>query len=89
MALIAWVTAGLIAMLGAAAYAELGTAIPESGGEYQVMQKSRRGEGGGACIMLPCSWVVCWSSCMLTGADCCVSLPLLWRVLFANALLFC
>ena len=40
MALLAWVAAGIIAMLGAASYAELGTAIPESGGEYQYLHRA-------------------------------------------------
>lgn len=34
LALVAWVLAGIIALMGGCTYAELGTAIPESGGEY-------------------------------------------------------
>jgi amino acid transporter len=34
MSLIAWVVAGFIALMGGCTYAELGAAIPESGGEY-------------------------------------------------------
>ena len=37
MSLIAWVFAGLLALLGCACYAELGTMIPESGGEYSYI----------------------------------------------------
>ena len=33
MALLAWVAAGVIALMGAASYAELGTALPANGGE--------------------------------------------------------
>lgn len=34
MALIIWLVAGIVALLGGLCYAELGTALPESGGEY-------------------------------------------------------
>ena len=37
MSLVAWVFAGLLALLGCACYAELGTMIPESGGEYSYI----------------------------------------------------
>ena len=38
-ALAAWVVAGLLSMLGAATYAELGTCIPRSGGEYAFIHE--------------------------------------------------
>lgn len=34
LALMAWISAGLIAFVGSACYAELGTVVPDSGGEY-------------------------------------------------------
>ena len=39
MAIIAWIVAGFIALLGGCTYAELGTAIPESGGEYVYIRR--------------------------------------------------
>ena len=37
--LIAWVVGGLVALCGALTYAELGVAMPESGGEYHYLSK--------------------------------------------------
>ena len=34
LSLVAWVTAGVIAMMGTLTYAELGTCFPESGGMF-------------------------------------------------------
>ena len=34
LSIVAWILAGCIALMGGCTYAELGTAIPESGGEY-------------------------------------------------------
>ena len=39
LSLMAWVVAGVIAILGGCTYAELGTAIPESGGEYPYIYR--------------------------------------------------
>ena len=39
MAIMAWIIAGAIALLGGCTYAELGTAIPESGGEYVYIRR--------------------------------------------------
>lgn len=40
MSLIVWFTAGCLALTGALCYAELGTMIPSSGGEYQYLNVS-------------------------------------------------
>ena len=34
-----WAFAGLIATIGALCYAEVGTLIPESGGEYPILRE--------------------------------------------------
>ena len=39
-AILAWVLAGIIALLGAVSYAELGTSIPSSGGEYTYIVRT-------------------------------------------------
>ena len=39
-AILAWILAGIIALLGAVSYAELGTAIPSSGGEYTYVVRT-------------------------------------------------
>ena len=38
--MIMWVLAGLVAMMGALCYAEVGLLIPKSGGEYPVLYES-------------------------------------------------
>ena len=40
LALVAWVLAGVLALLGCATYAELGTMIPEAGGEYAYLNRA-------------------------------------------------
>ena len=37
--LMLWIIGGLIALMGALTYAELGTAFPRSGGEYQLLSR--------------------------------------------------
>ncbi|KAI8977615.1 amino acid permease-domain-containing protein [Mycotypha africana] len=49
--LIIWVVAGAISMIGALCYAELGTMITKSGGEYQYLKSSY-----GVCIGILFSW---------------------------------
>ena len=38
--LLAWVVGGLLALCGAAAYAELGTMMPRAGGEYVYLREA-------------------------------------------------
>ena len=57
MALIVWAICGALAVCGAMSYAELGTMIPNSGGEYVYLR-----EAFGA---LP-SFLYVWTSCIVT-----------------------
>eukprot|EP00056_Hartaetosiga_gracilis_P009994 m.146572 g.146572 ORF g.146572 m.146572 type:complete len:547 (+) comp13236_c0_seq1:56-1696(+) len=57
LSLIAWVMAGLIAMMGSASYAELGTLLKASGGEYVYIQ---------AGISEFLAFLFSWASCLIT-----------------------
>src|SRR5437763_14396179 len=46
LVLAAWVAAGVVAMLGALCFAEVGALLPDAGGEY-VYFRAPRGEGPG------------------------------------------
>lgn len=57
LAMIMWVMTGLIALCGALGYAELGTAIPGSGGEMQYLEKAY---GSWACFTFE------WATLLIT-----------------------
>ena len=56
MALVVWATCAALALCGALAYAELGTMIPRSGGEYVYLRK--------AFGSLP-SFLFAWTACIV------------------------
>lgn len=56
-----WVTGGLVMLVGALCYAELGSAYPDAGGEYAFL-----GRGWGADVALLFAWARC--SIIQTGA---------------------
>ncbi|XP_072221466.1 b(0,+)-type amino acid transporter 1 isoform X2 [Leuresthes tenuis] len=62
--LIIWACCGLIALLGGLCYAELGTVIPESGGEYIYM---RRTVGKVVAFMFVFSFVIVMRPASATG----------------------
>jgi len=51
--MIIWAGAGLIATIGALCYAEVGTLIPKSGGEYPIL---REGYKGGNVLSFIFAW---------------------------------
>ena len=57
-ALVVWVLAGTIALMGAICYVELGTSIPESGGDYAYI---RRAWGA------PTAFAFVWTQIMCAG----------------------
>src|SRR5438309_8889572 len=44
LVLAAWVAAGVVAMLGALCFAELGALLPDAGGEYVYLRAAKRSE---------------------------------------------
>src|SRR5690606_35100128 len=56
-----WVAGGLVMLVGALCYAELGSAYPDAGGEYAFL-----GRGWGADVALLFAWARC--SIIQTGA---------------------
>ncbi|EGD75260.1 solute carrier family 7 [Salpingoeca rosetta] len=57
VSLLAWVLSGIVALIGSACYAELGTVVPESGGEYVYIN---------AGLNRFLAFLFSWASCMIT-----------------------
>lgn len=57
VSLMAWVVAGIVALLGSACYAELGTVVQESGGEYVYIN---------AGLNRFLAFLFTWASCLIT-----------------------
>ena len=54
LCLIIWVACGLVSLLGALCYAEIGTVIPRNGAEIAYMK-----EGKSACLIVSCQYSPC------------------------------
>jgi APA family basic amino acid/polyamine antiporter len=83
-----WLFGGVVALAGAVAFAELGTALPLSGGDF-VIQK----EALGPAVAYASGWVLfgavfCGSIAMLAVAVCQYQLPVLLGVNLKQALFF-